>query len=69
MAHRTATMQALGSEPPCDGCGQPHQRGSQMSAVASDEGEPLGWFCETCLAKWRAGHDPRFPEKEEQTDG
>ena len=62
MAHRAQSMQALGNEPPCHGCRQPHARGSAMSAVVSSGGEPLGWFCPECVVAWQSGHDPRCQE-------
>ena len=47
------TMQAVGCEGDCAGCGKPHQRGQAMTAIPYADGSPAGWFCPDCTACWR----------------
>jgi len=56
MAHVTIEMQALGvyGSETCLGCERSFERGETMSAVESDSGEKLGWFCLECLNEWGA---------------
>lgn len=46
-------MQAVGSVmEKCDGCSEPFMRGSTMSAVVSNDDDPLGWYCDKCISNW-----------------
>jgi len=51
-----AKMQSLGvEEASC--CGKTFDRGEEMSAVVSDNGEPLGWYCDQCIENWKRKSD------------
>lgn len=55
MAHIVLTMTAIGiAEEVCTDCECPFVRGERMNAVKSESGEPLGWYCDDCIAAWRA---------------
>lgn len=55
MAHIKVKMPALGhTKERCTGCGRNFERGEQMSAVEYENGEPMGWFCDDCIADWKA---------------
>lgn len=60
MARRTVILMASAgdmiAENACEGCSRPFQKGEPMTAVEANDGEPLGWYCESCLAVW-----PKFP--------
>jgi len=49
MATIVCTMQALGPEPPCDGCGHEWLRAETMHAIVHSDGTPAGWFCLQCV--------------------
>jgi len=54
MAEITLRMTALGAEAEkCNGCGKQFQRGEQMTAVKNAEGDPMGFFCNDCIADWK----------------
>ena len=53
MAHVFLKMTAHGNEPPCDGCGGTFQRDEQMTAFKYENGEPAGWHCSQCCAKYQ----------------
>ena len=55
MAHLAATMQCLGVGEICQGCERDMERGEQWNAVEAEDGEPLGWHCDGCIANWKAG--------------
>ena len=57
MAHLSATMQCLGVGETCQGCERDMKRGEQWNAVEAEDGEPLGWHCDDCIADWRAGRE------------
>ena len=55
MAEIVLQMTALAnfvSPEECSGCDKIFARGEQMSAVESDDGEPMGWFCPECIDDW-----------------
>ena len=52
MAKIEAKMLALGMEE-ASCCGRIFDRGETMNAVVSDNGEPLGWYCDQCIDKWK----------------
>lgn len=56
MAHVVQEMTAIGvyGSETCSGCDRSFKRGDTMSAVESESGEKLGWFCRGCLAEWGA---------------
>jgi len=37
----------------CSGCDRNFERGERMSAVVSDDGSPLGWYCDECIDDWK----------------
>lgn len=45
--------QSVIAEEKCEGCGRRFGRGERMAAVKDSEGEPMGWFCDDCIADWR----------------
>lgn len=53
MARVKMKMTAHGVEPPCTGCEKPFDRGSQMTAIEFDDGEPAGWYCEACMDRYK----------------
>ena len=57
MAHLSATMQCLGVGETCQGCERDMKRGERWNAVEAEDGEPLGWHCDDCIADWRAGRE------------
>lgn len=68
MAKVVVTMSSCGVEPACPGCDIAWQRGSRMNAVQYDDGKPAGWWCDVCIAKWRAtGRPPEDGDTNEQT--
>ena len=36
----------------CSGCAHRFEYGEQMNAVASENGDPLGWYCNSCVQQW-----------------
>lgn len=53
MAKIEIRMQAIGVEfSGC--CGKQFERGETMSAIVSNNGEPLGWYCDSCIKKWKS---------------
>jgi len=38
----------------CSGCKKAFYRGERRSAVVSGTDEPMGWFCDECIADWKA---------------
>ncbi len=49
-------MQALGQKhEQCAGCDRHFERGEVMAGIEYDDGEPAGWYCEACLARWKEG--------------
>ena len=36
----------------CSGCAHRFEDGEHMNAVASENGEPLGWYCDSCVQQW-----------------
>ena len=52
MAKVEVIMQAIGVEQ-SSCCGKIFERGEQMNAVVSDNGEPLGWYCDQCIQEWK----------------
>lgn len=57
MAHLDATMQCLGVGEKCQGCDRDMKRGETWNAVVAEDGEPLGWYCDDCIADWKAGRE------------
>lgn len=56
MATIASKMSALGNEPDgCTGCKVKFERGETMSAVEYENGDPAGWFCDSCIDKWKTG--------------
>ena len=55
MAHIALTMTAIGvAGEICTDCERPFARGERMNAVETESGDPLGWYCDACIAAWRA---------------
>lgn len=55
MAEIKCKLIALGSEPPCNGCEKKFVRGETMNSVEYKDGQPAGWFCDTCINDWKSG--------------
>lgn len=61
MAKVRMTMDATGLHELNDGaehcyhCQHLFDRGETMTAVESDDGDPLGWFCRPCVDAWPRG--------------
>ena len=54
MASIKAKMQSLGRPAEkCAGCNRSFCRGEQMNGVEDSDGNPLGWFCDPCVDKWK----------------
>ena len=54
MAKIEIQMQSLGvEEASC--CGKTFERGERMSAIVSNDGTPLGWYCDKCIDNWKCG--------------
>ncbi len=54
MAHLECQLNSLGIEgEQCSGCERGFKRGERMNAVASEEGFPLGWYCDGCIEDWK----------------
>jgi len=60
-------MTAHGVEGECPGCGKSHRRGDLMTAIPYRDGEPAGWFCPECVARWRAGQPMAAEAAKEHT--
>ena len=59
MATIACIMSSLGSARDlCTGCKEPIPRGSPMYAIVSEEGTPLGWWCDPCKTTWMATGRP-----------
>ena len=54
MASIVLQMQSVGIEAEsCVGCNKVIPRGDMMNAVKADNGDPLGWWCDSCIQEWR----------------
>ena len=51
-AHVVLKMNSMGVEGECSGCDNVFLDGEQMTAVETETGEKLGWFCERCIRTW-----------------